>query len=288
MTAPASTDVAAAQGGRPVRFAWLLVVSLATAPLGAQPGPSQQVEPVSDVPVALRGIGIDQRLGERIPLDLAFRDQDGRPVTLTRYFRDRAVILSLAYYECPMLCTEVLNGLVRSLRALSFEPGREFTVLTVSFDPRDTPDVASRTRSRYLAEYGRDSARTGWHFLTGDEGSIRKLTDAAGFRYVYDAPTGQYVHATGLMVLTPDGRLARYFYGIDYAPRDLRLSLVEASGGRIGSPVDRLLLACYHYDPASGQYTLLVMRLVRIAGLATVALLGLFIVVSHRRDRRVV
>ena len=219
----------------------------------AQSAPPRRVEPASVLPTPLQGIGIDQRLGEVLPLDLPFRDETGRTVRLGDYFGARPVILTLAYYECPMLCTQVLNGVVRSLRALPFTVGKEFEIVTVSFNPDEKPALASAKKAEYIASYGRPEAAAGWHFLTGDQPSISAIARAAGFRYRRDEESGQYIHASGIMVLTPDGVLARYFYGIDYAPRDLRLGLVEASAGRIGTPADRALLFCFHYDPATGK-----------------------------------
>lgn len=246
----------------------------------AQGVPSGQPAPI------LQGVGIDQKLNAQVPLDLVFRDESGRAVALREYFGERPVILSLVYYECPMLCTLILNGLLRSLRALSFTAGREFIVLTVSFDPREGPELAAAKKRAYVRSYGRSEAERGWHFLTGEEAAIRRLTEAVGFRYAFDAETGQFAHASGIMVLTPQGRVARYFYGIEYAPRDLRLGLVEAAQGKIGSPVDQLLLYCYHYDPKTGRYSMLIMNVLRLAGAATVLALGGFMLAMFRRERR--
>jgi len=247
---------------------------------GAQGVPSSQPAPI------LQRVGIDQKLNAQVPLDLVFRDESGRAVALREYFGERPVILSLVYYECPMLCTLILNGLLRSLRALSFTAGREFIVLTVSFDPREGPELAAAKKRAYVRSYGRSEAERGWHFLTGEETAIRRLTEAVGFRYAFDAETGQFAHASGIMVLTPQGRVARYFYGIEYAPRDLRLGLVEAAQGKIGSPVDQLLLYCYHYDPKTGRYSMLIMNVLRLAGAATVLALGGFMLAMFRRERR--
>jgi len=246
----------------------------------AQGVPSSQPAPI------LQRVGIDQKLNAQVPLDLVFRDESGRAVALREYFGERPVILSLVYYECPMLCTLILNGLLRSLRALSFTAGREFIVLTVSFDPREGPELAAAKKRAYVRSYGRSEAERGWHFLTGEETAIRRLTEAVGFRYAFDAETGQFAHASGIMVLTPQGRVARYFYGIEYAPRDLRLGLVEAAQGKIGSPVDQLLLYCYHYDPKTGRYSMLIMNVLRLAGAATVLALGGFMLAMFRRERR--
>jgi protein SCO1/2 len=240
----------------------------------------------SSQPSTLRDVGIDQKLNEQVPLDLVFRDEAGKVVKLREYFGEKPVILSLVYYECPMLCNMILNGLYRSLRTLSFDVGREFNVVTVSFNPKETPALAAAKKDTYIKAYARPGAAQGWHFLTGAEESIRQLTQAVGFRYTYDPQTKQYAHASGIMVLTPQGKLARYFYGIEYAPKDLRLGLVEASAGKIGSPVDQVLLFCYHYDPVTGKYGVVIMRVIRLAGMATVLVLGAFMVVMFRRDRR--
>jgi len=237
----------------------------------------------------LDDVGIDQKLNEPVPLDLVFRDEAGREVQLGDYLGEKPVVLSLVYFKCPMLCTLVLNGLVRSLRATAFDAGREFNVLTVSFDPHDTPESAAEMKRVYMNEYRRPGAEEGWHFLTGDAGAIEKLTRAVGFRYKVDPESGQFAHASGIMVLTPKGRIARYFYGLEYSARDLRLSLVESAENRIGSPVDQVLLYCFHYDPEKGKYGLAIMRVLRVAGVATVLGLGLLIVsLVYRQKTRVV
>jgi protein SCO1/2 len=235
-------------------------------------------------PGLLAAIAFEQRLGERIPPDLEFRDEAGHTVHLGDYLRHKPVILTLNYYECPMLCPLVLEGLLRSLRALSFTIGEQFDVVTVSIDPGETPALAAATKARYLRDYGRPEAATGWHFLTGDEASVRRLTEVVGFRYAHDAVRDQYAHAAGIMVLTPQGMIARYFYGIEFSPRDLRLALVEGAANTIGSAVDQLLLFCYQYDPATGRYTLVVRRTLQLVSLATVLGLAAFVVVMFRRD----
>lgn len=234
----------------------------------------------------LKDVGIDQKLNEAIPLDLAFRDEAGRSVQLRDYFGEKPVILTLVYYDCPMLCTFILNGLLRSLRALSFDAGNQFNVVTVSFDPRNTPKMAAEKKLNYIDKYRRPGGANGWHFLTGDEASIAKLTDAVGFRYKFDPETQQWAHASAIMVLTPEGRLSQYFYGIEYSARDLRLSLIEAAGNRIGSPVDKVLLYCYHYDPTTGKYGLVIMNVIRLAGLGTVLALGGFMTLMIYRERK--
>ena len=237
-------------------------------------------------PPILRDVGISQHLNQQLPLDALFRDEAGRPVRLGQYFGTRPVVLVLAYYNCPMLCTQVFGGLVSSLRVLSFDAGKDFDVVAVSFDPRDRPADAAAKKAPYVASYGRPGAASGWHFLTGSTASIERLTEAVGFRYKYDDSLGQFAHASAITVVTPGGKLSRYFYGIEYAPRDLRLSLVEASGNRIGSPVDRILLYCYHYDPKVGKYGAVVMNMVRLGGLAAVLILSTFLAVMWRRDHR--
>jgi len=236
-------------------------------------------------PQVLRDVGFDQRLGAQVPLDLPFRDETGRTVTLRDYTADRPVLLVPAYYECPMLCTLVLNGVVSALRALPFDIGREFRVVTVSFNPHETSELAAAKKGTYLEQYRRPGAAEGWHFLVGDEASIRPLMEAIGFRYAWDAEATQYAHASGLVVLTPAGRLSHYFYGVEFAPRDLRLALVEASNERIGSFVDQLLLFCFHYDPATGRYSRVALNAIRAGGVLTLVALGAFIVVMLRRDR---
>ena len=240
----------------------------------------------SSLPPLLRDVGIDQKLNSQVPLDLVFRDETGSEVRLGQYFGQKPVVLVLAYYNCPMLCTIVLNGVLHSVKELKYNIGREFEVVTVSFDPTEKPSLAAAKKAIYVGLYGRPNASAGWHFLTGDEPSIRQLTQAVGFRYNYDAQTKQYFHATGIMVLTPDGHLARYFYGIQYPSGNLRLGLVEASQGRIGSPVDQVLLYCSQYDPATGKYSVIVSHILKIAALATVlSLAGLVLAMSFGKKR---
>lgn len=245
-----------------------------------------RVQAHTGLPDPLRDVGLDQRVNEQVPLDLVFRDETGRSVKLGDYFGRKPVILALAYYECRTLCPLVLDGLLKSLRTLSFTAGEQFTVVLVSFDPRETPAVAGARKEKYLTRYGRPGAADGWHFLTGDPASIGTLARGIGFRYAYDAKTDQYAHASGILVVTPEGRIARYFYGIEYSPRDLRLTLVEASANKIGSLVDQVLLFCFRYDPATGKYGVIIMNSIRLAGLATVLVLGTFISVMIRRERR--
>ena len=247
---------------------------------------TEAVPPAGAMPTLLQDIGLDQKLNEQLPLGLAFKDEQGRDVTLGTYFGSRPVILVLAYYECPMLCTQVLNGLVSALGTLNFTVGREFDVVTVSFDPGETPELARGKKAAYVERYKRPGSESGWHFLTGTQHSITQLTRAVGFRYAYNAEVDQYAHASGIMVVTPEGRLSHYFYGIEYGPRDLRLALIDAADRKIGSPVDQLLLACFHYDPKTGKYSLAIMRFVQGAGLLTVAAIGLTVLLLRRRERR--
>ena len=236
-------------------------------------------------PPALARIGIDQKLDAQLPLDLQFRDESGKTVRLGQYFGEKPVVLSLVYYECPMLCTLVLNGMVRTFRTLEFEVGKEYDVVTVSIDPKETPELAKAKKEQYVESYRRAGAKTGWHFLTGSESSIRQLADTVGFHYTYDEKTGQFGHASAIMVVTPTGRLAKYFYGVEFPPRDLRLGLVEASANKIGSPVDQILLYCLHYDPMTGKYGIVIKNVLRLTGLATVALLGTFIGLMLFKER---
>jgi protein SCO1/2 len=237
-------------------------------------------------PAVLREIGFDQNLDAMVPLDTALIDETGHAVRLGDYFGSRPVVLVFAYYECPMLCGLVINGLAQALRVLSIEPGADFEVVVVSIDPRDTPATAAAKKMDFLTRYARASAAGGAHFLTAEPGAIDQLTAAAGFRYAWDEPTQQFAHPSGVIVLTPEGRIARYLFGIEYSPRDLRLAVVEASAGKVGTPVDALLLYCYHYDPLTGRYGLVIMRALRLAGAATVLGLVAFIAVMLRRERR--
>jgi len=263
----------------------LVVSPLWVAAQNLRPAPSASQAPASEVPVQLQGVAFDQRLGESVDLDLVFRDEAGRNIRLRDCVRDRPVLVALVYYECPMLCTMVLNGLAGCLNALQFDAGREFDIVTVSFDPGETAAMAAAKKKTYLERYQRPTAAAGWHFLTGDAAAIEALAASIGFRYTYDPATDQYAHASGIVALTPQGRISRYFYGIEYAPRDVRLGLVEAADGKIGSVVDQVLLYCFHYDPATGTYGAAVMRLVRGGGILMVAALAGFLLVMRRRER---
>ena len=260
---------------------WMVLVLTSSVFAQKPPGPSSPLygarpesgNPSTGLPKALSEVRIEQKLDQQLPLDLVFRDESGQPVKLGQYFGKKPVVLAFVYYDCPMLCTQVLNGMIRSFRVLPFTIGNEFDVVTVSFDPRETNVLAAAKKKvyvDYLPESMRAGANDGWHFLTGDQASITQLTDAVGFHYRWDDATNQFAHASAIMVATPHGRLSRYFYGIEYAPRDLRLGLIESSANKIGSPMDQLLLYCYHYDPATGKYGAAVMRVMRVAGVLTI------------------
>src|ERR1051325_7032575 len=252
--------------------------------------PYQPRAPVG-LPTALKGVGIDQKLNQQLPLDLILKNERGERVKLGDYCGTKPVVLALVYYQCPMLCNQMLNGMVTAFRVMSFAPGKEFEVVTISFDPRETPELAAakkKTYVDYLPDDKRAAADNGWHFLTADEASVARITDAVGFRYHWDEATKQFAHASAIYVATSQGRLARYFYGIEYAPRDLRLGLIEAADNKIGSPVDQLLLYCYHYDPATGKNAAAVMNLMRVSGVVTVvALVGLLFALRRRTRSRV-
>jgi protein SCO1/2 len=232
----------------------------------------------------LKDVSFKQRLNEMLPLDASFIDETGQRVALGQYFGRRPVLLAFVYYGCPMLCTQVMNGLSSALKVMPFVAGEDYEVVLISFDPGDTPATAAEKKRAHLEYWsaGRDAAS--WHLLTGDEASIRRATSAAGFSYQWDPPTGQFAHVSGILVVTPEGRLSRYFYGVEYSPKELRLALVESGEGRIGSSIDELLLYCFHYDPESGRYGLVVMNLVRLGGVMTVLGMAGYIVVMRRRE----
>jgi len=241
------------------------------------------LSPPADVrPPGLQHVGIEQNLNQQIPPSLTFRDETGKTVQLADYFGKKPMILNLVYYQCPMLCGEVLSGLESALRVLKFDVGKEFDVLTISFDPKETPEMAAAKKAEYLKRYGRAGAAAGWHFLTGPPSSIDALTQVAGFQYQYDPKSGQFAHATAIMVLTPEGKIAQYYYGVEFAPKDLRLGLVQASQHKIGNLVDEVLLYCYHYNPDTGKYGAIISRVLKIAAGATILVLGTFLVLMLR------
>lgn len=252
---------------------------------GSAPDSSRGGLNSKQIPAQLRGVGIDQKLNAQIPLDLPFRDASGKQVRLGDYFGKRPVILSLVYFNCPMLCTMVEDNLVQSLRLITFDVGKQYDVLTVSFDPTDTPFMAANKRRIYLGLYGRKGAENGWHFLTGSEASIQALTSAVGFHFRYDPSTHLYAHAVGVIVLTPEGKISKYFYGLQYPAGTLRLALDQASNDKIGSPVDALILYCCEYDPLTGKYDLIVDRALMIGGIFTVICIGGLILILSRSKR---
>src|SRR5688572_15093007 len=254
--------------------------------LAFRPAVSAQGLPAAEVPAQLRDVGFDQNLNQLLPLDVEFSDEHGRTVKIGDYFGKRPVVLSLVYYGCPMLCLQSLSSLAATLGVLSENPGEDFEVVSVSIDPRETPALALEKKAHYVERSGKPSIAAGWHYLTGTEANIQRLAKAAGFRYAWDESQKQFAHPAGIVIATPQGKVARYLFGIDYGPRDLRLALVDASEQKISSPLKRALLYCYHYDPANGRYSLAIMRLVRVAGAATVLSLGTLIVVWTRRERR--
>ena len=265
---------------RAVPFMLIACGAVLHAQLYTPPQPTQ----LSSSPL-LKRVGIDQKMGAQAPLDLAFSDETGQVVTLRQYFGE-PVILALVYYQCPSLCNMVLNGVVRAAKGLSLTAGEDYEVVAVSFDPRETPGMARAKKLTYMKEFNRPETERGWHFLTGDEAASKALADSVGFHFVYDTMTNQYAHASGIILLTPEGRTTRYFLGIDYPARDVRFGLVEASSNRIGSAVDQVMLYCFHYDPANGRYGLAIMNVLRLGGLLTLVALATFMIVMFRRDFR--
>jgi protein SCO1/2 len=269
-----------------LHFAFCISVSPASAQPNFLTGYTDTPgKPSSLKPDQLKDVTFKQRLNEQLPLDASFRDEAGRTVSLGQYFgHKKPVIIAFVYYTCPMLCTQVMNGISASLRALPFNAGQEFDVVLVSFDPRDTPAAAAEKKRAHLEYWNTPQTADGWHLLTGDEATIKRVTSAAGFTYQWDEPTGQFAHVSGVLVATPDGHLARYFYGIEYSPKELRMALVESGQGHISSAIDELLLFCYHYDPETGRYGAAVMNLVRVGGVLTVASMVAFFVLARRRE----
>lgn len=261
-----------------------MVAALLTASAFGQGMSNGIMSPPANVrPPGLKNVGIQQNLNQQIPPELMFQDDLGRQVRLGDYFGKKPMILNLVYYNCPMLCGEVLSGLENSLRMMKFDVGREFDVITVSFDPSETPEMAAKKKAEFLRRYKRAGAEQGWHFLVGSRDSVGALTKAAGFQYQYDEKTKQFAHVAAILILTPEGKIAQYYYGIEYPPKDLRLGLVEAGAGKIGNVVDALLLYCYHYDPEQGKYSATIFRVLRLGGVATMLFLGTLIFVMIRR-----
>jgi protein SCO1 len=271
-------------------IAWLLlsVAAQAQGMFGAQGfNPPAPANAGGARPPILREVGFDQTLNAQVPLDTQFYDETGKQVRLKQYFDSgKPVVLALVYFQCPMLCSEVLAGLTSSLSAVRLDAGKDFQVLAVSFDPKDTPESAAAKKLNYLQRYRRPEAELGWHFLTGDQPSIRMLTDSVGFHYAWDEKNKQFAHVAGIVVLTPEGKISRYFYGVEYAPRDLKFGLIDASNKKIGSFVDQALLFCYHYDPTVGKYTPIVISAVRMGGVLTLVVLGSFIGIMVRKEKK--
>ena len=269
-----------------------LIVVLTAAFLCALPSAAQMkgdiiqlnTPPSSDRLPTLKAVGVDQHLDGQVPMDLRFKDETGKSVRLGDYFGQRPVILNLAYFDCSMLCGEVQSGVIGSLKAVNFTPSKDFDIVTVSFDPRETPAMAAAKKKSLLLRYRRDGAEQGWHFLTGDQQNIQALTKSVGFDYQFDPHSMQWAHAAAIMVLTPQGKISKYFYGVEFAPKDLRFGLIEASQNRIGTVVDSMLLYCYHYNPATGKYGAVIMNVLRLAGVATVLILGVFVLILFRRE----
>lgn len=275
--------------GSTIRNVLVVLVLAACASVSAWPQAAPKLQPGESVPNVkpsiLDQVGLDQRLNQQVPLDLAFNDESGQAVQLQQYFGQKPVLLMLVYFQCPMLCTQVLNGFTGAMNGIvRFNIGREFNVVTVSFDPRDKPEDAAAAKKRYIQRYRRAGAAEGWHFLTGRKDQIDALAQAVGFRYAWDPQIQQYAHASGVMLLTPQGRVSQYYYGIEYAPRDIQLGLIEASKGKIGNVVDQVLLYCYHYDPRQGKYGAAIFNVLRLSALATVLALGSFMLIMFRRD----
>ena len=262
------------------------IVGLLLAPgmLRAQAVPGNAGPAASAMPAALQDVGFSPPLNGPMPLDLFFRDETGRSVRLREYFGQKPVVLAFVYYRCPMLCDQVAQGVVGVLRMLSFNPGRDYEVVFISFDSRETPEMAAEKKKKALAHFRRPEADSGWHFLTGSRESVEAATKAANFRFSFDAKNNLFAHASGVLLLTPDGRISRYFYGVEYPGRDMRLGLVDASAGKIGTPMDHVLLFCYHYDPTAATYSASILRIIRLAGVLTIVCLVGGILISRHRE----
>ena len=263
---------------------WFFAALLLPTGVAGQTVPSNVGVPSTALPSILLSVGFDPQLNAQIPLDLTFHDETGRNVRLGDYFGRRPVLLALVYYGCPMLCNQVEQGVVGSLKMLSFNPGRDYEVLFISFDERETPDMAEQKKAAALSHFGRPGTAAGWDFLTGSKPSIDAVTQAANFRFSFDATRNLFAHASGIMLLTPEGRISRYFYGVEYPSRDLRLGLIDASAGKIGTPVDHLLLYCYLYDPTAARYSAGILKIMRLGGFLTIVVIVSGILIFRRRD----
>ncbi len=267
-------------------IAAVILAFAAAAVAEAQTIPASVGKSSAGLPSQLQNVGFEPLLNAQLPLDLAFRDESGREVTLREYSGQRPVVLALVYYGCPMLCNQVEMGVVGTLKMLSFTPGRDYEVVFVSFDPRENPAMAAQKKESAMSHFGRRETASGWHFLTGSQESIAALTKAANFRYSFDTRINIFAHASGIMLLTPDGRISRYFYGVEYPSRDVRLGLVDASAGKIGTPIDRLLLYCFEYNPESARYSATILKIIRLGGLLTIVTIVAAILLFRRRDLR--
>ena len=267
--------LAFARFARPTSLTVAILLLLLTGSLFAQ----------SRTPVPLQNVDVEQMLGAQVPLNVLFKNEKGEDVRISDLLDDKPAILTLVYYECPMLCTQVLNGLITSLRPISFTPGKEFNIITISFDPDESTNLAAAKKTAYLQQYGKSGAEQGWHFLTGNQEAIRQITSSVGFKYKYDPEIDQFAHASVIMILTPEGRVSRYFYGIEYPSRDVRWALVDASQKKIGTIADKILMYCFHYDPKLGKYSAQVVNLIRIGGVLTLMVLGGFVLKMRRKDK---
>ena len=263
-----------------------LILSALALASGAQTIPDSVGKSSSGLPAQLQNVGFEPQLNAQLPLDTDFRDESGSNVKLRDYFHGKPVLLALVYYGCPMLCNQVEQGVVGSLKMLSFNAGRDYQVVFVSFDPRETPDMAAQKKTAALSHYGRPETASGWHFLTGKDQAIHAVTAAANFRYSFDEKNNLFAHASGIMLITPDGRISRYFYGVEYPSRDVRLGLVDASAGKIGTPIDHLLLFCFHYDPSTARYSATILKVIRLGGVLTIFSIVAGILIFRRRDVR--
>ena len=257
---------------------------LAASSLCAQAVPSNTGTASSSMPSVLQNVGFEPQLNAQMPLDLPFKDETGRTVQLGEYFGKKPVVLAFVYYGCPMLCNQVEHGVVGSLRMLTFNPGRDYEVVFISFDDRETPELAAEKKKSTLAYFHRPDTNSGWHFLTGSKESIASATHAANFRFNYLEKAGLFAHASGVMILTPAGHISRYFYGVEYPGRDMRLGLVDASAGKIGNPIDHLLLFCYQYDPTNATYSASILKIIRLGGILTILAIVTGILIFRRRD----
>jgi protein SCO1 len=261
-----------------------VVALLCGVTAGAQTIPDNVGQGANKLPPVLQNVGFEPHLNAALPLDLPFKDETGREIHLRDYFRQRPVVLALVYYGCPMLCDQVEQGVVGSLKMLSFNPGKDYEVVFVSFDPRETPDMAAQKKALAMSRFHRPDTANGWHFLTGSKESVDAIAKAANFRYSFDTKSSLFAHASGIMLLTSDGRISRYFYGVEYPSRDMRLGLVDASAGKIGTPIDHALLFCYQYDPTSARYSASVLKIVRLGGALTILTILGGILIFRRRD----